>query len=156
MTTLETTTTNQNIPQKKYFTIGEVSKLCEIKSHVLRYWEQEFTHIKPVKRKGNRRYYQKKDIITIQKIAHLLYERGYTIMGARKCLEEQKKQTTATNNKHQNGKQLNGAQLNGTETNIINHTTQTLTTPNNKDQKKQDIKQKHVLEQLKEVAELLE
>ncbi|MBA3582101.1 MAG: MerR family transcriptional regulator [Gammaproteobacteria bacterium] len=71
------------IPNKRYFTIGEVSELCSVKPHVLRYWEQEFSHLKPVKRRGNRRYYQRHDVILIRQIRSLLYDQGYTIGGAR-------------------------------------------------------------------------
>src|SRR5690554_3956618 len=71
------------IPGKRYFTIGEVSELCDVKPHVLRYWEQEFPQLKPVKRRGNRRYYQRQDIILIRQIKSLLYEQGFTIGGAR-------------------------------------------------------------------------
>ena len=71
------------IPSKRYFTIGEVSELCGVKSHVLRYWEQEFSQLKPVKRRGNRRYYQRHDVILIRQIRSLLYDQGYTIGGAR-------------------------------------------------------------------------
>ncbi|HHX83228.1 MAG TPA: MerR family transcriptional regulator [Pseudomonadaceae bacterium] len=71
------------IPAKRYFTIGEVSELCEVKPHVLRYWEQEFTQLKPVKRRGNRRYYQRQDVLLIRQIRSLLYEQGFTIGGAR-------------------------------------------------------------------------
>jgi DNA-binding transcriptional MerR regulator len=71
------------IPAKRYFTIGEVSELCAVKPHVLRYWEQEFTELKPVKRRGNRRYYQRHDVLMIRQIRALLYEQGYTIGGAR-------------------------------------------------------------------------
>jgi DNA-binding transcriptional MerR regulator len=74
------------IPGKRYFTIGEVSDLCGVKSHVLRYWEQEFTQLKPVKRRGNRRYYQRHDVILIRQIRNLLYDQGYTIGGARQKL----------------------------------------------------------------------
>ena len=74
------------IPGKQYFTIGEVSKLCVVKPHVLRYWEQEFSHVKPIKRRGNRRYYQREDILHIRQIRTLLYEEGYTIAGARVLL----------------------------------------------------------------------
>ena len=74
------------IPDKLYFTIGEVSKLCHLRPHVLRYWEQEFTPLSPTKRRGNRRYYQHKDVVLIRKIRHLLYEQGYTIEGARQQL----------------------------------------------------------------------
>lgn len=71
------------IPAKRYFTIGEVSELCGVKPHVLRYWEQEFSEIKPVKRRGNRRYYQRHDVLIIRQIRSLLYEQGYTIGGAK-------------------------------------------------------------------------
>jgi DNA-binding transcriptional MerR regulator len=71
------------IPSKRYFTIGEVSELCDVKPHVLRYWEQEFPQLKPVKRRGNRRYYQRQDVMIIRTIRSLLYEQGYTIGGAR-------------------------------------------------------------------------
>ena len=71
------------IPGKRYFTIGEVSDLCAVKPHVLRYWEQEFTELSPVKRRGNRRYYQRSDVLMIRQIRSLLYEQGYTIGGAR-------------------------------------------------------------------------
>lgn len=74
------------IPAKRYFTIGEVSALCSVKSHVLRYWEQEFAQLKPVKRRGNRRYYQRSDVILIRQIRDLLYGQGFTIGGARRKL----------------------------------------------------------------------
>ncbi len=74
------------IPAKRYFTIGEVSDLCDVKAHVLRYWEQEFQQIKPVKRRGNRRYYQRQDVIMIRQIRSLLYDDGFTIGGARQWL----------------------------------------------------------------------
>jgi len=74
------------IPAKRYFTIGEVSELCSVKPHVLRYWEQEFEQLKPVKRRGNRRYYQRGDVIMIRQIRSLLYEQGFTIGGARQQL----------------------------------------------------------------------
>ncbi len=74
------------IPGKRYFTIGEASELCGVKSHVLRYWEQEFPQLKPVKRRGNRRYYQRKDVIIIRQIRALLYDEGFTIGGARQRL----------------------------------------------------------------------
>ena len=77
------------IPGKRYFTIGEVSELCLVKAHVLRYWEQEFPQLKPVKRRGNRRYYQRGDVIIIRQIRDLLYEQGFTIGGARQRLEGQ-------------------------------------------------------------------
>ena len=74
------------IPGKRYFTIGEVSDLCGVKPHVLRYWEQEFPQVKPLKRRGNRRYYQRQDVILIRQIRSLLYEHGFTIGGARQRL----------------------------------------------------------------------
>lgn len=76
------------IPAKRYFTIGEVSDLCGVKPHVLRYWEQEFTQLKPVKRRGNRRYYQHHEVLLIRRIRELLYEQGFTISGARNRLED--------------------------------------------------------------------
>ncbi len=78
------------IPGKRYFTIGEVSELCAVKPHVLRYWDQEFPQLKPVKRRGNRRYYQREDVLTIRTIRSLLYEQGYTIGGARQRMTEEK------------------------------------------------------------------
>jgi DNA-binding transcriptional MerR regulator len=86
------------IPAKRYFTIGEVSELCGVKPHVLRYWEQEFTQLKPVKRRGNRRYYQHHEVLLIRRIRELLYEQGFTISGARNRLEDAdvKSEFTAT------------------------------------------------------------
>src|SRR3982751_6793866 len=75
------------IPAKRHFTIGEVSELCGVKPHVLRYWEQEFTQLKPVKRRGNRRYYQHHEVLLIRRIRELLYEEGFTISGARNRLD---------------------------------------------------------------------
>jgi DNA-binding transcriptional MerR regulator len=77
------------IPAKRYFTIGEVSELCGVKPHVLRYWEQEFTQLRPVKRRGNRRYYQHHEVLLIRRIRELLYEQGFTINGARNRLDSQ-------------------------------------------------------------------
>jgi DNA-binding transcriptional MerR regulator len=77
----------RQIPAKRYFTIGEVSELCGVKPHVLRYWEQEFTQLKPVKRRGNRRYYQHHEVLLIRRIRELLYEQGFTISGARNKLD---------------------------------------------------------------------
>ena len=74
------------IPSKRYFTIGEVSELCNVKPHVLRYWEQEFSQLRPVKRRGNRRYYQHHEVMLIRRIRELLYEEGFTINGARSRL----------------------------------------------------------------------
>ncbi|MDQ8022221.1 MAG: MerR family transcriptional regulator [Moraxellaceae bacterium] len=76
------------IPAKRYFTIGEVSELCGVKPHVLRYWEQEFTQLKPVKRRGNRRYYQHHEVLLVRRIRDLLYRDGFTISGARNKLED--------------------------------------------------------------------
>ncbi len=84
------------IPAKRYFTIGEVSELCEVKPHVLRYWETEFPSLKPVKRRGNRRYYQRHDVLTIRQIRSLLYEQGFTITGARQRLEGEHGKVEAT------------------------------------------------------------
>ncbi len=87
------------IPSKRYFTIGEVSELCGVKPHVLRYWEQEFSQLKPVKRRGNRRYYQRHDVILIRQIRSLLYDQGFTIGGARQQLtgETAKEDTSQSN-----------------------------------------------------------
>ncbi len=84
------------IPGKRYFTIGEVSELCAVKPHVLRYWEQEFPQLNPVKRRGNRRYYQRQDVLMIRQIRSLLYEQGFTIGGARQRMsgEEAREDTT--------------------------------------------------------------
>jgi len=81
------------IPAKRYFTIGEVGDLCGVKPHVLRYWEQEFTQLRPVKRRGNRRYYQHHEVLMIRRIRELLYDQGFTISGARNRLQE----TVSTN-----------------------------------------------------------
>jgi DNA-binding transcriptional MerR regulator len=81
------------IPAKRYFTIGEVSELCGVKPHVLRYWEQEFTQLKPVKRRGNRRYYQHHEVLLIRRIRQLLYEQGFTISGARTKLNQNPDET---------------------------------------------------------------
>lgn len=85
-----------NIPESRYFSIGEVARLCELNSSVLRYWEAEFPMLKPCTRKGNRRYYQKADILLIEQIKTLLYQQGFTIEGARKYLAQ--KPSTASNN----------------------------------------------------------
>ncbi len=84
------------IPAKRYFTIGEVSELCGVKAHVLRYWEQEFTQLRPVKRGGNRRYYQHHEVLLIRRIRQLLYEDGFTISGARGRLGQAAEQREAT------------------------------------------------------------
>ena len=84
------------IPAKRYFTIGEVSELCGVKAHVLRYWEQEFTQLRPVKRSGNRRYYQHHEVMLIRRIRELLYGQGFTISGARNLLENPAQQDVHT------------------------------------------------------------
>ena len=86
---LEPSNNNEHpvIPEKRYFNIGEVSELCGVKPHVLRYWEQEFTELSPVKRRGNRRYYQRHEVLMIRQIRALLYEQGYTICGARALIK---------------------------------------------------------------------
>ena len=84
------------IPGKRYFTIGEVAELCGVKPHVLRYWEQEFPQLKPVKRRGNRRYYQRQDVIVIRQIRSLLYEEGFTISGARNKLQGEEARNDVT------------------------------------------------------------
>jgi len=81
-------TTLPSIPAKRYFTIGEVAELCGVKPHVLRYWEQEFTQLRPMKRRGNRRYYQHHEVLMIRRIRDLLYDQGFTISGARNRLQE--------------------------------------------------------------------
>jgi DNA-binding transcriptional MerR regulator len=98
------------IPAKRYFTIGEVSELCEVKPHVLRYWEQEFSQLKPVKRRGNRRYYQRQDVILIRQIRELLYEQGFTIGGARQRMMAGG-QATSLHMQADEGNGKNGGQL---------------------------------------------
>ena len=85
------------IPPKRYFAIGEVSTLCGVKPHVLRYWEQEFPQLRPVKRRGNRRYYQHEDVLMVRQIRSLLYEQGFTITGARQRLRDMPKPGQAAN-----------------------------------------------------------
>ena len=97
-----------SIPSKRYFTISETSGLCEVKPHVLRYWEQEFSQLKPIKRKGNRRYYQRHDVLLIRQIKELLYDNGYTILGAKQKLNED-----------ESSKQLKKSELKEIETDII-------------------------------------
>ena len=104
------------IPAKRYFTIGEVSDLCGVKPHVLRYWEQEFTQLKPVKRRGNRRYYQHHEVLLIRRIRELLYEEGFTISGARNRLDssaqgEEKPEPAPRNNGRAAGGNNDGADL---------------------------------------------
>ena len=88
------------IPAKRYFTIGEVSELCGVKPHVLRYWEQEFTQLKPVKRRGNRRYYQHHEVLLVRRIRELLYEQGFTISGARNKLDSRMTEVASDNAAH--------------------------------------------------------
>ncbi|MFT6102607.1 MAG: DNA-binding transcriptional MerR regulator [Granulosicoccus sp.] len=100
---LEPTNNNElpTIPGKRYFAIGEVSELCAVKPHVLRYWEQEFPQLKPIKRRGNRRYYQRQDVMMIREIRELLYDQGFTIGGARQKLDsatDASKSAEATSN----------------------------------------------------------
>jgi DNA-binding transcriptional MerR regulator len=97
---LEPTNNNElpTIPGKRYFAIGEVSELCAVKPHVLRYWEQEFPQLKPIKRRGNRRYYQRQDVMMIREIRELLYDQGFTIGGARQKLESVGDELKANNN----------------------------------------------------------
>src|SRR6185369_8714919 len=89
------------IPAKRYFTIGEVSELCGVKPHVLRYWEQEFNQLKPVKRRGNRRYYQHHEVLLVRRIRELLYNQGFTISGARNRLDEGGAQEVPAAGKHE-------------------------------------------------------
>ncbi|MDA7841967.1 MerR family transcriptional regulator [Gammaproteobacteria bacterium] len=96
---------NQNkstpfIPNKRYFTIGEASKICDIKAHVLRYWEQEFSELDPIKRKGNRRYYQQKDLVMILKIKGLLQDKGFTIEGAKNMINNNEIKLEPLTDKH--------------------------------------------------------
>ena len=98
------------IPAKRYFTIGEVSELCGVKPHVLRYWEQEFTQLKPVKRRGNRRYYQHHEVLLIRRIRELLYEEGFTISGARNRLDN----ALSGDDRHDNGGKYARAASSGT------------------------------------------
>ncbi len=99
------------IPAKRYFTIGEVSELCGVKAHVLRYWEQEFSQLKPVKRGGNRRYYQHHEVLLIRRIRQLLYEEGFTISGARSRLDQQPLDARQSEKSSVGAKQLNVAEI---------------------------------------------
>jgi DNA-binding transcriptional MerR regulator len=96
---------NQNkntpvIPNKRYFTIGEASKICDVKAHVLRYWEQEFAELDPIKRKGNRRYYQQKDLVMILRIKELLHDKGFTIEGAKNMINSNQGKVEPLTDKH--------------------------------------------------------
>ena len=99
---MENPTPNQgiNIPNKRYFTIGEASKICDIKAHVLRYWEQEFKELDPIKRKGNRRYYQQKDLILVLQIKDLLQNQGFTVDGAVNMISSVNEKTTEKPHSH--------------------------------------------------------
>ena len=109
-----------SIPAKRYFTIGEVSDLCGVKPHVLRYWEQEFTQLRPMKRRGNRRYYQHHEVLMIRRIRDLLYDQGFTISGARNKLQElvqvdrdKRRSDEDEVGLHANGVSANGVSANG-------------------------------------------
>lgn len=104
-----------SIPAKRYFTIGEVSDLCGVKPHVLRYWEQEFTQLRPMKRRGNRRYYQHHEVLMIRRIRDLLYDQGFTISGARNKLQElvQVDRDKRRSDEDEVGLNLNGVSANG-------------------------------------------
>lgn len=99
------------IPAKRYFTIGEVSELCGVKPHVLRYWEQEFNQLKPVKRRGNRRYYQHHEVLLVRRIRELLYNQGFTISGARNRLDEGGVADVPAAEKPENAQMGNGLRL---------------------------------------------
>jgi len=101
------------IPAKRYFTIGEVSDLCGVKPHVLRYWEQEFTQLKPVKRRGNRRYYQHHEVLLIRRIRELLYEEGFTISGARNRLDNARLDSSLGSEEKAEAPPRNGRAANG-------------------------------------------
>jgi DNA-binding transcriptional MerR regulator len=107
------------IPAKRYFTIGEVSELCGVKPHVLRYWEQEFTQLKPVKRRGNRRYYQHHEVLLIRRIRELLYEEGFTISGARNRLDSSAPQEDKAEPAPRNGRAAAAATAGGVDLNAI-------------------------------------
>ena len=110
------------IPAKRYFTIGEVSELCGVKPHVLRYWEQEFTQLKPVKRRGNRRYYQHHEVLLIRKIRDLLYEQGFTISGARNRLDDVAEQKD--DNRNADFSTLQNPRSSDAEVALVSHQTQ--------------------------------
>lgn len=99
------------IPSKRYFTIGEVSELCGVKPHVLRYWEQEFSQLKPVKRRGNRRYYQHHEVMLIRRIRELLYEQGFTISGARNRMLSESEISVAQELEHEPAAQMDAAAI---------------------------------------------
>ena len=99
------------IPAKRYFTIGEVSELCGVKPYVLRYWEQEFSQLKPMKRRGNRRYYQHHEVLLVRRIRELLYEQGFTINGARNRLDENERGPRAQARANGNGRHVHTMDL---------------------------------------------
>lgn len=105
------------IPAKRYFTIGEVGELCGVKPHVLRYWEQEFTQLRPMKRRGNRRYYQHHEVIMIRRIRELLYDQGFTISGARNKIQESGAQEHDLNQQFEGG--LEGAEAAAQTTEVV-------------------------------------
>lgn len=115
MSSSEKPVTLPPIPAKRYFTIGEVSDLCCVKPHVLRYWEQEFTQLKPVKRRGNRRYYQHHEVLLIRRIRDLLYEQGFTISGARNRLGD----THDIPHDQDAAVRLSGAELQGLRSDLV-------------------------------------
>jgi DNA-binding transcriptional MerR regulator len=100
-----------SIPAKRYFTIGEVSELCGVKPHVLRYWEQEFTQLRPVKRRGNRRYYQHHEVLLVRRIRELLYQEGFTISGARNRLDDGPAKMSEAVEPLMSGSSANGSSL---------------------------------------------
>ena len=106
------------IPAKRYFTIGEVSELCGVKPHVLRYWEQEFTQLRPMKRRGNRRYYQHHEVLLVRRIRELLYEQGFTINGARHRLDENDRAPRAHARANGNGKHAESMDIASVRTEI--------------------------------------
>ena len=108
------------IPAKRYFTIGEVSELCGVKAHVLRYWEQEFTQLKPVKRGGNRRYYQHHEVLLIRRIRELLYEEGFTISGARSRLDQHQLENRQTEKPPANSQFSNATEIRRELNEILN------------------------------------
>lgn len=100
-----------DIPAKRYFTIGEVAGLCDVKAHILRYWEQEFEQLSPVKRRGNRRYYRQEDVNTVREIKHLLYEQGFTICGARQILSSETPESIKAHEKTEASKHIDMSQF---------------------------------------------
>ena len=122
------------IPAKRYFTIGEVSDLCGVKPHVLRYWEQEFTQLKPVKRRGNRRYYQHHEVLLIRRIRALLYDDGFTISGARNLLDAKGRLKSEKSKSPEDFAMMDGDLT-------VSEQVQTLTTSNNAGRLRQALKE---------------